>query len=80
MEEFIGKKNLELNLTKSNVIAIGNSKERKRLKRALDKDPLTLCGKVMQEEKETKYLGFVISTNNNDSIHKTVTKRLGLVK
>ena len=34
----------------------------------------------MQEVKETKYLGFVISTNNNDSIHKTVTKRIGLAK
>ena len=44
MEEFIGKKNLELNLTKSNVIAIGNSKERKRLMRALNKTPTVTKG------------------------------------
>ena len=80
MEEFIGSKNLKLNLDKSNFIVIGGSKERRKLKKEIKKNPLMLCGTQMKEVEEVKYLGEIITMNNDESVHKTVLKRIGLAK
>ena len=80
IEEFIGGKNLALNLDKSNFIIIGNRKQRNKMKKELDKSPLNLCGAKMTEVVETKYLGEIIAQNNDESIHKTIMKRIAVSK
>ena len=39
-----------------------------------------LCGQKMKEVSEVKYLGDFIMFNNDESIHTTVKKRIGLAK
>ena len=80
MEEFIGRKNLTLNLDKSNYIVVGNSTSRRKMKTELNKSPLTICGVKMDEVDKLKYLGDTISFSNDESIHKTITRRIGVSK
>ena len=80
IEVFLGRKNLQLNMDKSNYIIIGGSKERRKMKKELQKNPLMLCGVKMKEVEELKYLGDYASINNEESVHKTVLKRIGLAK
>ena len=78
MEDLVGKKSLEFNMTKSNFMVIGNKKSRKSLMKQLSRNPLTLCGENMKEVKVTKYLGDFLAPTLEASVHQTVLKRIGL--
>ena len=80
MEELVGRKNLQFNLDKSVFLLVGNSRTKKRLKKELGKNPLTLCGVKMKEVQELKYLGNFISSNLLESVHRTIIKRIGIAK
>ena len=78
LEDLTGKKSLELNLDKSNYMVVGNKKARKGIIRQLEKNPLTLSGKMMKEVKVTKYLGYFLAPSLEQSVHETVLRRIGL--
>ena len=80
MEKFIGSKALLLNLQKSAYMIIGGKKERKKLLTQLQNNPLMLCGQRMTEVKVMKYLGDYVSVSNEESVHETIVKRLGIAK
>ena len=80
METMLGKKSLELNLEKSSFLVIGNKKARKNITAQLKKSPLKLCGINMKEEKVIKYLGDSLMSTLEDSVHKTVSSRIGVAR
>ena len=80
IEEVTGKKSLEINLDKSSYIVIGNKKARKKMRKDLEKSPLTLCKENMTEETVIKYLGDRISINPEESVYHTVLKRAPIVR
>ena len=77
-EEMLESKLLSLNLKKSSYIILGDTKERKRLKEEAVKKPLVLSEQKMTESEEIKYLGEIITNSLEESIHKTVMKRIGI--
>ena len=76
----VNKKVLELNIEKSNYVLVGNKKARKKLRDELQRKPIYIGGHEMQETKHVKYLGDMVSFDNNESIHETVKRRIGLAK
>ena len=80
MEDFVGKKNLQFNLDESAFIIVGSSKDTRTLKRSISKSPLTLCGEKMKEVSEIKYLGDWISSSLEESVQRTVSKRINIAK
>ena len=80
MEELLGPKSLQLNLTKSGYVVVGNKKARKELEKQLTTNPLTLCQEPMKEMKEMKFLGDYLRLDLEESVHTTVIKRSGIAK
>ena len=80
MEELVGRKNLQFNLDKSAFLLVGSGKGKGRLQRSLDKSPLTLCGSLMKQVTEMKYFGESISSSLEESVQRTVNKRINLAK
>ena len=80
MEEFIGPKLLKINFLKSGYLIVGNRKARKSLENQVKNKPLELCGQKMIEVKVIKFLGDYISFELQDSVYKTVLKRMGLAR
>ena len=71
---------LDLNHKKSNYILVGSKQSRKKFRKELDKEPLTLCGEPMKEAKNMKFLGDIIGFSNEESVHLTVVKRSGIAR
>ena len=59
---------------------IGDRKSRKNLKEDAEKNPLTINGKKMKEVTVIKFLGDLVSNSAEESVHQTVTKRIGIAK
>ena len=51
LETLIGKKSLQFNLDKSAFLVMGNKKARNKLHTEIEKSPITLCDKNMNEVK-----------------------------
>ena len=76
MEALAEAKLLDYNLKKSCFIVIGNNKSRKEMEEKLEVTPLKLCGAIMKQEPQAKYLGDYLSHMGLDeSIVATVDKR-----
>ena len=80
IEELTERKLLNLNLKKTCFLLVGNSRGRNKLKMQIQNHPLTIFGERMKLVETLKFLGDVISHSPEDSIHKTVLKRLGVDK
>ena len=80
MEDMFEKKSLSFNMTKSQFILIGNKTARKKLRNQLTTTPLKLCSENMQETNMLKYLGDYLTFDLEDSVHQTVTNRVGVAK
>ena len=80
MENIMGEKSLSFNMEKSAFLIVGNKQQRKKLKRQVDKNPITLCKEPMKEVKVLKYLGDCVSYSLETSVHQTVVKRVAIVK
>ena len=80
MEDLLESKCLNFNLSKSNYIIMGKSKQKKKLRDELEKNPLTLCNEPMSEVTSLKYLGDFLGSTLESSVHQTVLKRVGIVK
>ena len=78
MEDLLERKLLSLNYNKSKFIIAGNKKARRKMKERVEKEPLLLGDKRMQEANEEKYLGIWISGTVSDSVAATVSHRLGI--
>ena len=69
-----------MNLLKSNFVIVGNKKDRRKIAKELENNPLKLCGQNMEEVKEIKFLGDYIGPSCEESIHTTVSKRISIAK
>ena len=79
MEGVAQSKLLDYNIEKSCFLLVGPKKSKEVLTKENVRNPLTLCGENMKEEKEVKYLGDWISGSGlGDSVAITVRKRKGL--
>ena len=78
MEELMESKLLDFNLDKSCCIVIGDKSARMKILKKLKQQPLKLNGKMMKIVDSEKYLGEILSTNLTQSVHETVTRRVGL--
>ena len=61
-------------------LVMGNKKARNQLKADLEKSPIKLGDRNMKEVKVLKWLGDMVSTNLEESVHQTVLKRVALAK
>ena len=80
MEDLMMQKCLEFNLDKSCFVLMGTKKQRKKFHKQLEESPLTLCGQRMKEVKQLKFLGDFVGFNLPESVHQTVTRRIGTAK
>ena len=54
MEDHYEQKRLSFNLSKSQFLVMGNKSARRKVRRKLEENPLTLCGEVLLETKAPK--------------------------
>ena len=79
MEAVAETKLLESNVEKSGFLVAGPQKAKRLIHKEYQRKPLTLCGTVMKEETEMKYLGDWISSSGlAESVALTVRRRRGL--
>ena len=80
MEAVVESKLLNFNMDKSNLIVLGNKRNRCAIMEALVEKPVTLCGQNMKVVETYTYLGDQISgLGLNESVMATILKRKGLV-
>ena len=80
VEAVIETKLLDFNLDKSCYIVMGSRANKTKIDQELKANPLTLCGKPMENVTKEKYLGNMISCNGlAASVEATVKKRKGQV-
>ena len=78
--DLVESKLLDLNVDKTNYLVVGNKKARRKLDADMKKSPLTIYDQPMKETKAIKYLGDYLTSNLEDSVHYTVSKRIGIAK
>ena len=59
---------------------IGSTKAKKKIKQELEMNPLKIGNQELKEVQVFKHLGDFISNHLGESVHTTVTKRLGIAK
>ena len=80
VEAVMETKLLDFNLDKSCYIVMGSRANKTKIDQELKANPLTLCGKPMENVTKEKYLGNMISCNGlAASVEATVKKRKGQV-
>ena len=78
--DLMESKLLDLHRDKSCYIVAGEKGAKMKMKRALEKKPLTLYEEKMKEVKTNKYLGCLLSSTVTESVTDTINSRLGLAK
>ena len=78
IEALMESKLLDLHKTKSKFIVLSKKKEREKMRKEVEENPIRLYGNAMTEGKVEKYLGFYIAATAAESVAATVDKRIGL--
>ena len=80
IEKVMESKLLDLHCDKSSYLLFGSKSARNKLQTELKDNPLNLCGIPMKEVKAIKFLGDYVSHSLEDSVHQTVSKRIGIAR
>ena len=78
--KMLESKSLSLNEDKSCYMIFGEKKSKQELEDEAKRNPMTINGKPMKEVKALKCLGDHVSNSLEESVHLTVTKRLGIAR
>ena len=80
IEDIMESKLLDLHRDKSCYLVAGKKNAREKMRKKLEKKPLTLYKDKMPEVNKNKYLGCLLSPTVGETVTNTVNSRLGLAK